>query len=112
MLKEEFLRRRTELTQEDLMQFIQSEINNLTPDEIAILTQILREIQLEKHVDPLSVYNFIVQSEFEEQPVDLKTFLEDDYYLGSICREGMYPQLKQDFIDLFSGDYEEIVLTG
>jgi len=112
MLIEDLLRRRTKLTQEDLEKFIQSEIDNLTPDEIVILNRILKEIGTEKHIDPLSMYNFIVQSEFEEQPVDLKTFLEDDFYLGSICRDGMYPQLKEDFVDLFSGEYEEIVLTG
>ena len=112
MLKDETLRRYTELTQEEILKVLQSEIETLTPEEKEFLFKIFEEIQTGEYQKPISLYNALISSEYEETPVDLLTFLEDDYYLGSICRDGMYPQLKKDFIELFTGDYEEVVLTG
>jgi len=43
-------------------------------------------------------------------PVDPKTFLIDDYYLG--LKDDVYPALIDEFVEMNSGKYIEIVLTG
>lgn len=48
--------------------------------------------------------------EYETVPVDPKTFLLDDFFLG--LKDEVYPSLIDEFIEMNSGRYIEIVLTG
>ncbi|MGA7622106.1 MAG: hypothetical protein WB630_04230 [Candidatus Acidiferrales bacterium] len=50
--------------------------------------------------------------DFLYKPVDVRTFCEDPYYLGSILHDGLYPKLLDDLIELFDGSYMEVLLTG
>ncbi|AUR95920.1 terminase large subunit [Vibrio phage 1.215.B._10N.222.54.F7] len=49
-------------------------------------------------------------SEYHTIPVDPKTFLIDDFYLG--LKDDVYPALIDEFCEMNSGKYIEIVLTG
>lgn len=49
-------------------------------------------------------------NEYETVPVDPKTFLFDPFFLG--LKDEVYPSLIDEFIEMNSGRYIEIVLTG
>ncbi len=51
------------------------------------------------------------QIDYETSPVDVETFLRDDYFLGE-SGKNLYPILMDDMIELFDGDYSEAILTG
>ena len=44
------------------------------------------------------------QQKYKWDPVPMREFLEDDYYLGESSIT-LYPKLKQDLIDIFDGGY-------
>ncbi len=46
------------------------------------------------------------------QPVDIRTFVEDPKYLGSVLRGNIYGKVLDDLIELFDDDYSEVLLTG
>lgn len=48
---------------------------------------------------------------FRHEPVSMEQFLDDDYYLGRSCLT-LYPKLREDLIDLFSGRYREVIYAG
>lgn len=56
-------------------------------------------------------YRQLAEVEYSRQPVDVTTFLNDPYFLGE-TGQSLWPQLKQDMVDLFEGDYHEAVLAG
>lgn len=45
-----------------------------------------------------------------EIPVDCRTFLEDEYFLGGVMR--LWPAIKEEVIEASSGKYVEAVFTG
>lgn len=59
----------------------------------------------------LDVIDSLIKVEYEQEPVDPRTFLLDDYYLGQVGGN-MYPQLQDDFVELFTGNYYEAILSG
>lgn len=50
--------------------------------------------------------------DFLSRPVNIKTFVTDPYFLGSILHDGLYPKLLDDLIELFAGSYAEVLPTG
>jgi len=53
----------------------------------------------------------LMDLEYDEVPVSPEQFLEDDYYMGAVGRD-MFDGVRTAFCDLFSGGYEEVLLTG
>lgn len=53
----------------------------------------------------------MLESPYENPPVDMETFLEDDYFIGKIGKS-LWPAIKDDLIEFFEGDYIEALLTG
>lgn len=51
-----------------------------------------------------------IEEKYRILPVDVKTFVEDDYYLGS--KGILYPKVMECLTAINSGDYDEAVLTG
>ena len=47
-----------------------------------------------------------------QTPVGIQQFIEDDYYLGRVLRNNLFPRLKEDLIELFAGEYSEVLLIG
>lgn len=45
-------------------------------------------------------------------PVTVKEFSEGNEYLGRILRGNIYPKILDDLIELFEGDYSEVLLGG
>ncbi len=57
-------------------------------------------------------YAFTLAPDYACQPVGIRQFIEDDYYLGKIARGRIYERIVDDLEELFEGDYTEVVLGG
>lgn len=55
---------------------------------------------------------FAMNLEYKHPPVDIRTFVMDDYYLGKTCRETIYPELLASLEELFAGGYRVGLFTG
>jgi hypothetical protein len=53
----------------------------------------------------------VLKAEYAVAPVDIATFLTDPHFLGETGRQ-LYPQLFDDLVDLFGGNYTEACLGG
>lgn len=92
---------------------IQRIYSSSTEREKAYLKKILEEIA---DTGDSPTYRNIWLSDYKEIPVDIDTFLCDDYYLGKTNRNGeaIYPFWKDFMRKLFhaGNKYEEVFLTG
>jgi len=50
--------------------------------------------------------------QYDREPVGPRQFIEDDYYLGASCGPNMWPRLRDDFEDLFTGGFSVAVFGG
>lgn len=94
-------------TEAELKKDLDEEMARLSPDEKIALQLMLAEVQSGSG----GMINAIQDMEYGNIPVGPKEFLEDPYYFGEVA-QGMYPKLREDFIKLFSGGYEEAVFSG
>ena len=101
------------MTQANLPIRIKAIYNSCNPEEQQVLLQILQELSQYGYSE---TYNNIWLEDFKEIPVDLDTFLTDDYYLGGVTRNGdaIYPYWREvmDEIVGAGNQYQEIVFTG
>lgn len=92
---------------------IQRIYSSSTEREKAYLKKILEEIA---DTGDSPTYRNIWLSDYKEIPVDIDTFLCDDYYLGKTNRNGdaIYPYWRKVFRDIFNNGnkYEECFFTG
>lgn len=92
---------------------IQQIFDTCRDDEKHYLIQILQELS-ETGSSP--TYDTLWLQDYVELPVDLDTFLCDDYYLGQTNRNGaaIYPYWKKSMHDIFDAgnQYVECVFTG
>lgn len=107
----------SEVTLEEREAALAEELATLNPDERATFDVLIKEVASNRvdldgdgpgNGSLLEVLNDV---EYERQVVDPERWIEDTYYFGEVGRS-LYPQLKKDFIELFTGDYQEVVLTG
>lgn len=98
-------------TQED-KDLLLRDISELSDEELAFLKTMIGE--LDERVAPpdgKTLMCLAEEAEYERECVDVRTWLEDDYFMGEVARD-MFPKLKEDLIELFSGDYHEVILSG
>lgn len=107
------MQRGDSLTQANLPLRIKNIYNSCTPEEKLVLIQILEELATSGYSE---TYNNVWLEDFKEIPVDLETFLIDDYYLGKVTRQGdaIYPYWKDVMHEIVDAgnQYQEIVFTG
>jgi len=102
----------TTRTEAEIQKEFEADWAKLTPEERIALQTMMQEIQGDgPRLQGPTLVQAVEQLEFNRIPVDPITFLEDPYYLGEVGI-GMFPKLKQHFINLFSGNYEELIMTG
>ena len=92
----------------------QSLMQTLTEGERAVVVQILREYA---ETGTSKTYEGVWLEDYEEIPVDIDTFLEEDDYLGLATNHGkqIYPFWREQLRAMFKGgdmDFEEIAFTG
>ena len=84
----------------------------LSLDKIDEISSIIdTELPKELHKEFFEYCNVSTDSPYENPPVDMETFLTDDYYCGKIGKS-LWPVIKDDLIEFFEGDYIEALLTG
>ncbi len=98
-------------THEENKQMLLAEIKNLSPEERAAFKVILGEMGKEKADEGPSLIEFIGNAEFKQRPVDIETFVKDPHFLGDTC-ENIFPVLLEDLKRIFTGGYNEVILTG
>lgn len=74
--------------------------------------QYLFEFVLPRLKENPTAINDVYSDEYFERPVKIKQFIEDPYYLGQTLGSGIYPKVKESLIELFDGNYFEVVLGG
>jgi hypothetical protein len=62
--------------------------------------------------EPSKTKERLHESDYLWPPVNIKTFIEDNEYLGTILRGNIYPRIMDDLIEIFDGDYSEVLLSG
>lgn len=100
-------RPRSVSTPDEALKDAVSQFESLSPDEQNAFLELMSQID----AGEFDLLRKIVDIEYERVPVDPIQFLEDDYYLGA-SGNSMWPQLKEDFRELFSGGYSEAILGG
>ncbi len=97
---------RSLLSDEDRIKVIRDDFDRLTPTEQQILIKILDDPD-----EVAKILNRLEDSEYIRSPIQFEEWLEDDYYLGHIGKT-LYSVWKDDLIELFTGNYDEAVITG
>ncbi len=100
-------RRRSSMTAREEIAALQAEMDQMSPAEREMAEQILAE--LEEGESPL--FEAMNSAQYEDAPVPVETFLTDPYFCGAAGKM-LYPQLQEDLVELFEGDYNEAVITG
>lgn len=54
----------------------------------------------------------LYHTDFREKPVSVETFMFDRDYLGRVLEGNVFEKIIDDLIELFDGDYTEVVLKG
>ena len=79
------------------------ELNGLSEEERAVALDILKQLS---ETGESNIYNDLLYSDYEEIPVDIDTFIDNDYYLGSAWKDSagnskMYPYWRKRLRELF-----------
>jgi hypothetical protein len=96
------------------MEFLKKELDSLSPEEREAAEVMLAEMRDQQEGEILipTLYDFVGDIEYKHRPVDIETFIRDDYFLGKTC-DVLWPRLLEDMQELFeSGYYQEVILTG
>lgn len=106
MIYQEGGRWRSEPTAEETQQGIDDIVAKLTDEERVALEHVLGELDtsgVSHTADKCS------ELEWEEVPLPIEEWIESEYHVGDTANT-LFPVLKRDIIELFSGDYHEVIL--
>jgi len=95
---------RTDEEEEDLLL---ADIERLPPEEREAVLEIYNKLA----VGETKGYRSIADIEYRVAPVSIREFLTDPYFLGE-TGASLWPQLKDDMVELFEGQYQEALLGG
>lgn len=103
---------RSVTTSEEIEASLAKDLARFTPDERAAFDLMVQELALgDQEILNNSLYKTASTLEWIQQPVDMETFVKDPYFLGNTC-DTIFPKLMEDLNELFTGDYQECVLSG
>lgn len=95
-----------------------SRLNKLSPAERELALSVLKEYAQTGKSD---IYESLLSEDYEEIPVDILTFVDDNYYLGNAWHDAqgntkLYPywrkELKKIFPDNFTTNFNNVILSG
>lgn len=98
----------SEPTEEEILSSLRRDLERLTPEEQQAFRVMLAEMRAGMEG---GLVKAVEELEYEYKPVSPREFLENPYYLGEVGAS-IYGRLKEDFVRLFSGEYEEVIFTG
>lgn len=108
MIIDEGGRYRTVRTQDEYESLWKEDLNSLSPEEKETLETIIHDFAA---YGKSALFEVASMDLYSSAPVDMETFLDDPYYCGNISKD-LFPELKKDLIELFSGCYNEVLLSG
>lgn len=95
-------------SQEDLMRELRDDVSKLNPDERETFKLMLEEFQQPSIVKGERIIDVLSDAEYEREPVDMETFIKDEYFLGNTCGS-IYPEWLASLKELFGGGYNEAI---
>lgn len=104
----EFLIKALGLPDESVQSFV-TQIGTMNNEEINGFMSVVKELSEEGGES--EILNKIVGDIYDELPIDAEVFFSHQDYLGRAGAD-LYPQLRDDIIRLFNGDYTEVLLCG
>lgn len=108
MIVQEAGRWRSHVTSEETNTELDEILDKLDADELASLEAILAEVGVS---GTSQIADTCAELEWEEVPVSIEEWLDSYHHIGDL-KDSIYPVLKQDMIELFNGNYHEVILTG
>ena len=108
MICQEGGRWRSEETVDERQTEIDEIISKMEPDEIKALEAVLGEVGVS---GTSQIADTCAELEWEEVPLPIEEWLDSYHHIGDL-KDSIYPVLKQDMIELFKGNYHEVILTG
>ena len=112
MIQEKNGRFRSILTPLELEEMLELEIKSLNADE-RLAAQLLFGEMLSTTPTEFKLLKVFSDSEYKYPPVDIRTFINDPYYLGKTCGGGAtYEELIKSMEELFAGGYRVALFTG
>ena len=97
----------------DLMGLNEEIISALSPAEKDAIKKIFEEF---KNSGSSELYEEMIEEDYEEIPVDIDTFIENDYYIGKVTQQGttIYPYWREKLRQIFdpNNNFNEIIFTG
>ena len=100
-------------TKEHILNISSEEFSKLSPEEQKYVIKIIKEF--EQFGDSPTLRE-VYEMDYEEIPVSIDEFIENDLYIGKSTRNGtsIYPYWRKKYKEIFNESlgYEEIVLTG
>lgn len=98
---------------DNILNLDESAFQSLKPAEKEAVIQILKELESKGES---TTYKKLINVDYEEIPVDIDTFIEDDRYIGKTTNNGknIYPYWRDKLRKMFSpeNNYQEFILTG
>ena len=94
------------------------DLEKLSPTEKKLVFSMLEQFSKEGRSD---LYDQLLLEDYEEVPVDIETFVDDNYYLGNAWHDGqgkskLYPywrkELKKIFPNNFDTNVNNVILSG
>jgi len=84
-------------------QRLQDLTKKMEPEEVELLSRV---------VASEANHKYLVDLDYEREPVSVRQFIFDDFYLGKIMCDGVFDILVNDGEELFAGQYTEVVMGG
>ena len=95
-------------TEVEELELLKNDLDALTPEERILLDDVLRDLEATGS-SPLA--DEISKLSYDAPLASIEEFVSSKYYLGELA-DSLFPKLKQDVIDLFSGDYDTAMFGG
>lgn len=95
-------------TNEEALQDISDILSKLSPEERVALEALMGEYKVSKHS---RIAETVADNQWEEVPLPIDQWLDSYEHIGD-TGSTIFPVLKKDIIEIFSGDYHEVIFTG
>jgi hypothetical protein len=102
---------RSSRTREEEESLLEQAIANMSKEELETLRAVLEGVSDPKKSQERQLLSQMSNMDYVRKPVDMRTFVHDEYYLGNTCAS-LYPRLLDDLVELFEGRYSEAIFTG
>jgi len=93
-----------------LVAHYQEDLRRMTPHARAEQLEITRELLAGN--DKPEALRRIEAIDYEREAVSVERFIYEPEFLGQSLKDNIYPALVEDLVEIFEGDYLEVVLTG